>query len=222
MNEACEKFVENPNSDFRNFCKQDVANGVVTYVRTVMEAKVEAVDKLGVCCLTIKSKAFLWHQIRCMAGIIFLIGEGLESPEVITQLLDVEANPSRPQYTMASDVPLNLFEAEFEDGLEWNFSGESIAVVMKKFQSLWAEHRTKAAMLEAALHNLEGLEDVSEAEKTRGLMEFLLPKSRTKTYTPLMERLKCPTLEEKIEKNALKRQRLNKVDPEAKKLKDDQ
>lgn len=30
----------------------------------------------------IKGSAFLWHQIRCMVAVLFLIGQGLESPNV--------------------------------------------------------------------------------------------------------------------------------------------
>lgn len=32
--------------------------------------------------MKIKGSAFLWHQIRCMAALLFLIGQGLESPDV--------------------------------------------------------------------------------------------------------------------------------------------
>ena len=30
---------------------------------------------------------------RCMVAVLFLVGEGLEEPSVIDQLLDVETNP---------------------------------------------------------------------------------------------------------------------------------
>lgn len=42
---------------------------------------------------TIKSQSFLWHQIRCIMGVLFLIGERKENPEVIQELLNVEQNP---------------------------------------------------------------------------------------------------------------------------------
>lgn len=42
---------------------------------------------------TISGQAFLWHQIRNIIGILFLIGEGKEKPEIIKELLDVENNP---------------------------------------------------------------------------------------------------------------------------------
>jgi hypothetical protein len=32
--------------------------------------------------MTIKGSAFLWHQVRCMVAVLFLIGQGLESPFV--------------------------------------------------------------------------------------------------------------------------------------------
>jgi len=34
----------------------------------------------------IKGKAFLWHQVRLMVAILFLIGKGLEEPEVFSIL----------------------------------------------------------------------------------------------------------------------------------------
>lgn len=42
---------------------------------------------------TITGQAFLWHQIRCIMGVLFLIGEDKEKPEVILELLDVVKNP---------------------------------------------------------------------------------------------------------------------------------
>lgn len=43
--------------------------------------------------LTIKGKAFLWHQIRCIMAILFLIGQNKEEPVVINELLDISENP---------------------------------------------------------------------------------------------------------------------------------
>lgn len=41
----------------------------------------------------IKAQAFLWHQIRCIMTILFLIGQNKEKPQIITELLDVVNNP---------------------------------------------------------------------------------------------------------------------------------
>lgn len=43
--------------------------------------------------IKIKAKAFLWHQIRCIMGILLLIAQEKEEPTIIDDLLDVEKNP---------------------------------------------------------------------------------------------------------------------------------
>lgn len=43
--------------------------------------------------LTIKGQAFLWHQIRCIIAVLFLIGENKEQPDVIKELLDITKCP---------------------------------------------------------------------------------------------------------------------------------
>lgn len=42
-------------------------------------------------------QAFLWHQIRCIVGVLFMVGSGDEAPDIIDQLLDLEAVPRKPQ-----------------------------------------------------------------------------------------------------------------------------
>ena len=80
---------------------------------------------------TLNGSAFLWHQVRHMVAILFLIGQGLEPPSLIDDLLDVAKNPTRPQYEMADDAPLVLWDCIFpqegaedrEDALEWVYVG---------------------------------------------------------------------------------------------------
>ncbi|KAL2834896.1 pseudouridine synthase [Aspergillus cavernicola] len=82
---------------------------------------------------TLQGSAFLWHQVRHMVGILFLVGQGLESPSVVRDLLDISKNPRRPTYEMASDAPLVLWDCIFpekdsnnrEDALEWVYAGDS-------------------------------------------------------------------------------------------------
>jgi tRNA pseudouridine38/39 synthase len=45
------------------------------------------------CELTLVGQAFLWHQVRCIMGILLLVGQGKEKTEVMKQLLDVESHP---------------------------------------------------------------------------------------------------------------------------------
>lgn len=82
---------------------------------------------------TLHGSAFLWHQVRHMIAILFLIGQGLESPDLVSELLDVQKNPQKPTYEMAEDAPLVLWDCIFpgqgkdprKDDLEWLYVGDS-------------------------------------------------------------------------------------------------
>ncbi|KAF4547663.1 tRNA pseudouridine synthase-like protein 1 [Elsinoe fawcettii] len=80
----------------------------------------------------VNGSAFLWHQVRNMVAVLFLVGQGLESPSVVSDLLDVEKTPTRPKYEMASDAPLVLWDCIFpakdgpdgDQGLHWVYVGD--------------------------------------------------------------------------------------------------
>lgn len=42
------------------------------------------------CEFTISGEAFLWHQIRAIISVLFLVGQEKESPEIFDKLLDIE------------------------------------------------------------------------------------------------------------------------------------
>ena len=77
---------------------------------------------------------FLWHQVRHMIAVLFLIGQGLESPDLVSQLLDVKEHPEKPMYEMAEDAPLVLWDCIFpaegsvtrEDALPWIYAGDPL------------------------------------------------------------------------------------------------
>lgn len=81
---------------------------------------------------TVHGSAFLWHQVRHMAAILFLIGQGLESPSIVPTLLDVHNNPTKPQYELADAAPLVLWDCIFpsegdasrRDALDWTYVGD--------------------------------------------------------------------------------------------------
>lgn len=50
-----------------------------------------------------------------------MVGSGLERPEIVKELLDLSANPGRPQYPLASESPLLLHSAGFPDHLSPQF-----------------------------------------------------------------------------------------------------
>lgn len=81
---------------------------------------------------TLHGSAFLWHQVRHMVAVLFLVGQGVESPSIVPELLDVSKNPRKPTYEMASDAPLVLWDCIFpdeesgnrEDSLNWVYCGD--------------------------------------------------------------------------------------------------
>lgn len=73
----------------------------------------------------VRGSGFLWHQVRHMVAILFLVGQGLETPSLITDLLNTAKHPEKPTYDMADPSPLVLEECNFPGaGLEWIHLGE--------------------------------------------------------------------------------------------------
>ena len=83
--------------DFRNFCKMDVGNGVVQFTRKIFDIQIEELDDKNssytMCRLKLLGQAFLWHQVRCIVAVLFLVGQGKEDVSITQELLDVEQNP---------------------------------------------------------------------------------------------------------------------------------
>jgi len=43
-------------------------------------------------------------QVRCMAAVLLLVGQGLEEPDIVARMLDLSTFPCKPQYAMAPEV----------------------------------------------------------------------------------------------------------------------
>lgn len=155
--------------DFRNFCKIDASKQLTNFKRRIYHADIEEISPLSIpfflshpnllpprssgeqapklYAFTLHGSAFLWHQVRSIIAILFLIGQRLEVPQLVTQLLDIENNPTRPKYEMASDAPLVLWDCIFpaeeevqsaeerttgyQDRLEWLYVGDEGGVEPK-------------------------------------------------------------------------------------------
>ncbi|KAK9870270.1 hypothetical protein WA026_006358 [Henosepilachna vigintioctopunctata] len=188
--------------DFRNFCKMDVGNGVVEFIRNVSEVNIEPIhsegytDEYNMFVLTIRSGGFLWHQIRCVVGILLLIGQNKESPEIIQELLDIEKNPCKPDYNMASEVPLNLYSSEYETDCDWQYDSENLTTIIENLREMWSFSSIKSSMLRCMIDNL-----VKELENPdiKCLSENVVHGVKPRNYIPLMKRQKCDSLEKKMD-----------------------
>ncbi|MED6239686.1 hypothetical protein ATANTOWER_009666 [Ataeniobius toweri] len=196
--------------DFRNLCKMDVGNGVLQFERTILSASVRPVqpqqvsstDQYDLFVFEIKGLAFLYHQVRCMMAVLLLIGQKLEAPEIIDELLDVKKNPRKPQYSMAVDYPLVLYDCHFE-GLIWQQVMEEVNHVLSSLQRHWTQSAVKAHVLLGMTRGLEERGGVSSNHC------WLVEGSRQKNYRPLLERPCCESLESRIN-HFVKRGRLER------------
>lgn len=69
--------------------------------------------------LDLLGRAFLYHQVRHIMAVLFLVGAGLEQPEVVQEMFTW---PGKPAYEMASDQPLLLWDCGFPEGvLDWQY-----------------------------------------------------------------------------------------------------
>lgn len=194
--------------DFRNLCKMDVGNGVLQFERTILSASVRpanpqlvnSTDQYDLFVFEIKGIAFLYHQVRCMMAVLLLIGQKLEAPEIIDQLLDVKKNPRKPQYNMAVDYPLVLFDCHF-DGLSWTEEKEDVNHTLTVLRQHWTQSAIKARVLYGMLHDLEEKGVVPSSHC------LLLEGTKQKNYRPLLERPCCQSLESRID-HFVKRGRL--------------
>lgn len=161
--------------DFRNLCKMDVANGVVNFRRRIMAVTVTTMDEdsdggvdgvdgvdevtgwsdgYEMCVATIEGQAFLWHQVRAVMAVLFLVGQGKEQPDVVAELLDVEAHPRKPQYCLASHLPLNLWAVHF-DGITWRWDKAELRRLLGQLQGVWTQQAVSNTMTRSMLRDLE-------------------------------------------------------------------
>ena len=140
MRSALPRFVGTHN--YRGFCKADRSQGQQNYMRTISYLSVDLVredaddSKLSVYSVTILGHAFLWHQIRNMVSVLFRVGLGLESPKVITDILTSEV---KYNYGMASEIPLVMYECEFEN-IDWKNTDVDIS-------GIWFESVVKTTLM---------------------------------------------------------------------------
>ncbi|PKA51312.1 tRNA pseudouridine38/39 synthase [Apostasia shenzhenica] len=155
MQRAAKKFTGE--HDFRNFCKMDAIN-VNNYRRHITEFQISPCNKRfadeDLWAITIKGSAFLWHQVRCMISVLFMIGQGLESPNIIDVLLDVNMTPRKPQYTMASELPLILRSCEFES-INFICSSDARRQLHEHLNNEQRSYLLRAAIIEEAMAILQ-------------------------------------------------------------------
>ena len=131
--------------DFRNLCKLDATKQITSFKRKILRADISSVDgrdggdDSNMHVLDLIGTAFLYHQVRHIMAILFLVGTGLEHPSVVSSLLNVELEleqpwkgepplevvDCKPDYQMADALPLMLWECAYaENDVLWRTNGD--------------------------------------------------------------------------------------------------
>jgi tRNA pseudouridine38/39 synthase len=245
--------------DFRNYCKIDASKQITNFMRRIYYADIveeDAVSTLGyvnqpefvpapgktssgatesapnptVYSFTLHGSAFLWHQVRHMVAMLFLVGQGLESPSMISDLLDLEKYPSRPTYEMADDAPLVLWDCVFpseddedrKDALQWLYVGDSEGYgadkygsqgLMKDLWEIWRESKIDEVLAGTLLSAVarqgkdpKSLTSTSQkAFRSQQVFRGGNAPSLQGTYVPLAKKPRLELVEEINQKYALRK-----------------
>ncbi|GKY95339.1 hypothetical protein MPSEU_000495700 [Mayamaea pseudoterrestris] len=140
------------NHDFRNFCKMDVEK-VYNFERVIYSASIVE-QETGVCYMMIHGQAFLWHQIRCIAEILFLVGREKESPSIVLDLLNINKHPRKPSYPLADERPLVLHDCGYKK-LQIQYSVQNLWAVTCLQEKQWEDLMLTAARIRNSLNSLK-------------------------------------------------------------------
>ncbi|KAH0833980.1 pseudouridine synthase [Lanmaoa asiatica] len=130
--------------DFRNLSKLDPAKQITDFRRRIMKADIALVSGQGesaVYVLDLVGSAFLYHQVRHIMAVLFLVGAGLEPPSIVPTLMNVDGSERfpfptdvpllivdrKPEYQMADALPLMLWDCAYADSdVRWK-TGDDIS-----------------------------------------------------------------------------------------------
>lgn len=178
----------------------------------------------------VRGSAFLWHQIRCMVAVLFLVGQGLEDASVIDSLLDVAAEPRRPAYILAHETPLVLWDCLFptdlddpsrRDGMEWVHVGERCALhahggtgLVDHLWRHWRERKMDEILASQLLGVVAGRADLGRrgdpsAPRYAAAVQTVFKGGDSErsegAYVPLLKKSRLPSPEEAFDKDAKRR-----------------
>lgn len=151
--------------DFRNFCRLDGSKQIENHSRRVMKAWFEPGPLPDQVVFNLIGTAFLWHQVRHIIAVLFLVGSKLEAPTLVSDLLDVARFPGKPGYNMGHPLPLTLHRCEYKPGtLDWRYGPYD-----GPWESLQGEEKEKARPLaENGLDQLQrSLDSAKQEAETR-------------------------------------------------------
>jgi tRNA pseudouridine38/39 synthase len=202
--------------DFRNYCKFDASKNIENYERTMLHAEIReelnaTVDTtiggihspfrngVQMMAFDVKGTAFLWHQVRCMMSILFMVGQGKEQPEIVLDLFDIKRFPIRPQYPIAPEIPLVLWECGYDKqelDLHLMGSADTHLRIQEQMLSFWEEYMSKSMIIYSFLRDVLPVGHASlvgRGQDNAPIRFGSLESGAASKHTPLAERGVCGT-----------------------------
>eukprot|EP00127_Corallochytrium_limacisporum_P003089 Clim_evm18s146 gene=Clim_evmTU18s146 len=206
MKEAVKHF--QGDHDFRHFAKLDPALAQDSR-QPNMRRRVTHFDLYSpsnsnhpgdICYFTITGQAFLWHQVRNMVAVLFLIGQRLEEPDLIKELLAVSDSEGTPNYNLADSYPLVLSDVGFE-GIRWIYPPGDVGFCKRTTYQIQRELEIKRAIVMDAYSimeaNMNGLRTGTSCLDCAA-QESLDVDGAASKHVKIMNRTRGPALAEQV------------------------
>ncbi|KAG1137038.1 hypothetical protein G6F37_008002 [Rhizopus arrhizus] len=169
--------------DFRNFCLLDAARNLQHYTREIISFEINPVEQ-DFYEVKLKGTGFLWHQVRYIMSVLFLVGQRLEPPAIIQDLLNIDKIPARPDYPLASGIPLMLYDCEYKN-IKWiyehsnNSQSSSVqprltapVVTHSHFSQLWDSNAIKGLLYKECMKSVEQIPIISN-NQTVSILDYM-------------------------------------------------
>ena len=85
-----------------------------------------------------------------MVAVLFLVGEGKEAPSVVSDLLNLVQTPARPNYEMASDAPLLLYDIGYKSLPGWTADPAAAGAIGE----MWADQQRALLLRAGMMHTM--------------------------------------------------------------------
>ena len=90
-----------------------------------------------------------------------MIGNGFESPSIITELLDVEKHPGKPSYPLADEKPLVLHDCAFPN-LRFGYAVQNLWTVSCQLEKQWEDLILAATRIRSGIESLQSCSILAE------------------------------------------------------------
>ena len=85
-----------------------------------------------------------------------MVGNGFESPSIITELLNVKKHPGKPSYPLADEKPLVLHDCDYPN-LQIGYSVQNLWTVSCQLEKQWEELTLAAARIRNGINSFRSI-----------------------------------------------------------------